>query len=125
MKSTKNLYVVNGQHMRLGRFIMRRSLENSDHLVVDHKDHNPLNNRKENLRVCTKAQNAQNRRALSGVVGYKGVWYEKSLKKYRSCIVINGRTVHLGRYDVPEEAALAYNEAAKEHFGEFAWLNDV
>ena len=92
---------------------------------IDHKNRNTLDNRKENLRLCTQQQNTQNRRPLNGVK-YKGV-FEANLKngkkRYRSCICVNYIGIRLGYFDSEEDAAKAYDKAAIEYHGEFAYLN--
>jgi len=86
---------------------------------LDHINRNRSDNRIENLRPCTHSQNLGNARAKRGK--YKGVSFCKATQKWRA--QLNG---HIGRYDTPEEAALAYNKVAIEHFGsEFAHLNEV
>lgn len=86
---------------------------------VDHRDGDGLNNRRSNLRVCTHAENMQNRVLdRRNRFGASGVWARRG--KYRACIKINRRTIHLGTFETPEEAAAAYHGAAKVLFGEFA-----
>ena len=85
---------------------------------LDHINRDRSDNRIENLRPCTHSQNLGNSRAR--VHKYKGVTFCKTTQKWRA--QLNG---HLGRFDTIEEAALAYNKAAKEHYGEFAKLNEV
>lgn len=93
---------------------------------VDHKNRNGLDNRRENLRVCTHTQNCQNRKARNGVSIFKGVCYEsnsRSKKKWRVRINYGKTRIHIGRFLTEEEAAKAYDKAAKKYFGEFANLN--
>ena len=85
---------------------------------LDHINRVRDDNRIENLRVCTHSQNLGNSRPR--VHRYKGVTLCKTTGKWRA--QLNG---HLGRFDTIEEAALAYNTAATEHYGEFANLNRV
>ena len=92
--------------------------------LSDHIDGDVLNNRKSNLRECSKKQNNRNVTMHSGNrCGYKGVvlWN----KKYRARITVNYKLINLGGFDTPEEAAKAYNEAAIKYFGEFAKLNKI
>lgn len=106
--------------------------------LIDHKDTNGLNYQKSNLRLCTSAQNAQNRKKpkMKTSSKYKGIsatYYKSVYSDYLSITwVANigftnifGRSVqkYLGRFKVEEEAAKAYDEAAREHFGDFARLN--
>jgi hypothetical protein len=93
--------------------------------ICDHIDRDGLNNTDENLRVCTVSQNAMNKAGNKNTKsGYKGVkFYEKRKSKYRACINVGEHEIGLGYYMTAEEAALAYDSAAKKHFGEFARTN--
>lgn len=92
---------------------------------VDHIDGNPLNNTRANLRVCTRRENQQNKRAISGSSRYKGVSYHTSRGTWEAAIQVDGRPRFLGRWRTEREAAEAYNEAARKHFGAFARLNTI
>lgn len=90
-------------------------------LVADHINRNKLDNRKSNLRMATIAENSINTAPLTGK--YKGVSFWK--KKY-ACTITRNETHFLGRYEVEEEAAYAYNVAAKLlPGGEFNYFNPV
>jgi len=93
--------------------------------VVDHIDGNPLNNSLENLRIATKKENAQNKKLLSSknTSGYKGVYFDKGIKKYRAQITAHNVHYHLGSHACPKQAAKAYDKKARELFGEFAKVN--
>lgn len=113
---------IDGQHYFLHRFIM--GLSKGDGLIVDHKNGNGLDNRRSNLRVCTKTQNQQNQRTRhTSVSKYKGVGYYKRDKKWRTRIVYNKKDIELGKFECETCAAIAYDEAAKVYHGEYAWLN--
>lgn len=104
------------------RIFMHRVIMNTPvGLFTDHKDHNGLNNQRDNLRICTNSQNKMNVRP-TGRINYLGVYFEED-KYYRAKIRVNGKSIHLGLFKTPEDAAVAYNEAAKKYFGEFANLN--
>jgi len=85
-------------------------------LVVDHVDCDGLHNWRENLRITTHRNNALNHSAHGGIP-YRGVTQDG--KRYRARC--NGK--HLGNFERVEEAAVAYDMAALEQYGEFAWLN--
>jgi hypothetical protein len=91
---------------------------------IDHRNLNPLDNRKENLRLATIQQNAWNRRRRNGATGYKGI-HRLPNGRFRARIRLNRRPVSLGCFGTPMEAAKAYDEAALKHFGEFARTNGV
>lgn len=97
---------------------------------ADHINHDKLDNRRENLRRCTNMQNHANkpkpRARVSNFIRYKGV-RRSGTPSERWCAAIrtNYKTIHLGSFGTQEEAALAYNRAAVELFGEFACLNEV
>ncbi len=92
-------------------------------LVVDHIDRNSLNNRRSNLRLCTKRQNSFNQRGQRGTSRYKGVYRHKQLKKWAAVIEKNEKQMRLGFFRCEEDAAKAYDKIAKKIFGEFAYLN--
>ncbi len=90
---------------------------------TDHRDRDGLNNQKSNLRDTTTSQNGANRRKqiTHTSSGFKGVSRNNGRgKEWRAGIKVHGKTYNLGSYDIDWEAALAYDRAAKEHFGEYA-----
>lgn len=93
---------------------------------VDHINRNTLDNRKKNLRICTNQQNSYNcvGRRKSERNPYKGVTRTPN-GNYEARIYHNGRTIHLGTFKSPEEAARKRDSAALELQGEFAYLNNV
>jgi hypothetical protein len=89
--------------------------------VVDHRDHDGLNNRWTNLRAADRPQNAANAGALrSNKLGLRGVCLHKPSGRYRATIRANGKQRHLGHFKTAEEARAAYIAAAIEIYGEFA-----
>ena len=100
---------------------MHRVLVGPGHLVVDHIDHDGLNNQRHNLRVATIQLNSANNRNSRNKHGFKGVVQRGD--KFRARISIKKRDVHIGTYKTIEEAARAYDAAAIKEFGEFAKLN--
>lgn len=103
---------------RIHRLIMGVTDKN---IVVDHINHNGLDNRKSNLRICTSGQNTCNcLTSKNNKSGHKGVYWSKERKKWCAQISINNKTKGLGRYDTIEEAIEAREKAAKEYYGEFA-----
>lgn len=91
---------------------------------VDHINGDPLDNRRANLRPATHAQNRRNNRVyMTNASGYKGVYWHKQRRKWQARIQHNSRLRHLGYFDTPIEAARAYDDAARELYGEFAALN--
>jgi hypothetical protein len=106
-------------------FLMHRIIMNcSEKERVDHINHNGLDNRKENLRVCTQSQNMANRRKnKNNTSGYKGVSFLNDRNKFRAEITHNNIHYKVGCFKYAIDAARAYDKKAKELFGEFALLN--
>lgn len=93
-------------------------------MMCDHKDHDTLNNQDDNLRNCTNSQNQWNGKIrIDNKSGYKGVSYHKSTKKWIAQLQKDGNRALFKRYQTAELAAHAYDEKARELFGEFAVLN--
>lgn len=108
--------------------LLHRYLTNApEDMVVDHKDRNPLNNKIENLRICTNAQNSRNRSIHTDKESskFKGVYFNKKKKVWESAIGFEGSQIYLGSFDSEENAAVIYNRKAIELFGEFALLNPI
>lgn len=94
--------------------------------VVDHINMDKLDNRRENLRICTKSQNGMNRGLQTGCSSrFKGVCWHKNRHKWYSYICRDGKSLFLGSYDDEVSAAISYNNKAAELFGEFARLNKI
>lgn len=92
---------------------------------IDHKNGNGLDNRKSNLRPCTKHENMRNVAKAQNPKSscYKGVSYQQGIAKWKAEITFNGRRSYLGVFVDEEKAARAYDAAAVRLFGEFARLN--
>lgn len=95
---------------------------------VDHINHNTLDDRRSNLRHVTMSQNQHNQvHNPARGTKYKGVHESecKSGKRFTAHITHKGKTVHIGVYHTPEEAARAYNKEAIKIRGEFSCLNKI
>lgn len=97
--------------------------------VIDHINRNPKDNRKCNLRLATFAENGRNVKPRpNGKSKYLGVYIHTVAKKYayiKAQILVNNKKIVVGPFKTEEEAALAYNDLASKHFGEFANLNVI
>jgi len=97
-------------------------------MEIDHINGNGLDNRRQNLRIATRSENGANKPKYhrGGYSKYKGVTKANSnTRPWAAWIKEGGESIHLGHFLTEEQAALAYNEAALEYFGEFAYLNEV
>lgn len=92
-------------------------------LCVDHRNGDGLDNRRTNLRLATTPQNGYNRRSTYGRSRFKGVCLNKERTKWWACITANKRTINLGYHATEEQAARAYDVAARKYHGEFACTN--
>lgn len=108
---------------------MHRAIMHLDFLdkrLIDHINHDRLDNRRKNLRICSHLQNIRNsKKQKNNTSGYKGVSFNKNSQKFRAQIRFNNKNMCIGSFECPKEAAKAYNEAALKYHGEFANLNKV
>lgn len=110
-----------GQAIRMHRQIM---FDVGPDKMVDHINGDTLDNRRANLRVCTRGENNRNAQKLRAASSkFKGVSFNKDTGKYRAAICIDGKVTIIGLYPTAMEAALAYDKFAMHIQGEFARLN--
>lgn len=103
---------------------MHRLITDERWLVVDHINRNGLDNRRENLREVSHRQNQWNRmRNRSARSQYKGLSLRRDTGRWWARIQVGEKRLSLGTWATEEEAAYAYDRAAREHYGEFALLN--
>ena len=127
----------NDIHTKMHRMIMGVT---NPKILIDHKDRNPLNNQRSNLRTCNDSQSACNvASARNSTSKYLGVSLQDCKQKYntkegvktsrsiawRATIFKNYKQINIGRFKTEKEAALAYNNKAIELHGEFASLNII
>lgn len=115
---------INGKRKRL--YMHRVLLKAPDGMEVDHKNMNGIDNRKENIRVCTCLENKRHYSVRrDNRTGIKGVSWDKRRQKYRVQISIKGKRLWLGTYNSLSDATTIYNEAARQYYKEFAYLNKI
>lgn len=121
----KNIKVRKRQSMM---FMHRMIMNSSENYHIDHINGDGLDNRRNNLRVCTSRQNSLNRSyTKKNKVGFKGVRLSKrSLSKgYIAQIVNEGKQVYLGYFFTKEDAARAYNKASIKFHGKYGYVNSL
>ena len=104
-------------------YMHREIMQPPPGMVVDHIDHNGVNNSRDNLRVCTRQQNSWNSPGPGNPSGYKGVWHNPKSGRYKAGIIFDGRPICLGSFDDPAEAARVRDRKALELQGPYAYIN--
>lgn len=120
---TSGPYAVHHKRTRpaLTATLLQRFLTGGESDDVDHANGDGLNNRRYNLRPCSRAQNQANaQRSSRNTSGYKGVSWHKGGGSWRAYIRIRGRLKSLGSFSDPVDAAKAYDTAAVAEHGIFA-----
>jgi|SRR3990167_74362 len=113
---------INGGMISLHRYLMGKKIG----FEIDHVNGNKLDNRRKNLRFCSRHQNSANKNKYStNTTGFKGVTWEKQINKFAARITFKYKNITLGRFNTAIEVARAYNKAAVKYFGEFARLNEI
>jgi hypothetical protein len=121
LKRDKDFHAIRRGNIRMHNVIAERKFGKvPDGLVVDHIDHNPLNNVRENIRLATKSQNMWNSvKRCEGSSKLKGVSWNKNAKKFTAKICVNYKQIHLGYFASEQEASEAYNKASAIYHGKF------
>lgn len=108
-------------------YLLHRIIMNCpDHLVVDHINHDKKDNRRENLRICTRSQNNKNIKKANlpnASSQFKGVRWHKGDEKWNARIQVNGEGIWLGNFDTEIAAAEMYDDAAEHFFKDYALFN--
>ena len=129
----KGGYVIHNQHytkdhkrvyfsIRLSRFIMSAPKG----MIVDHINHDLLDNRKENLRICTQSENLMNAKLRKdNSSGVRGIYWIKDKKKYRVEIQKRNKVLFRKYFKTLEEAIQARKKAEKTFFGEYAFIKNA
>lgn len=119
----KNGYVqtnINNKNTEHINLLHRLLMDCPDDKVVDHINHNTLDNRKSNLRICTKYENNKNTRlSKNNTSGTTGVYWNKLKNKWQAGIKVNYKQIHLGYFETKEEAIEARKQAEIDYFGEY------
>jgi HNH endonuclease len=124
LRQRKTLYAYFSRRGHKNAYMHRMICGESDGMEVDHVNGCGLDNRRENLRKCSHAQNIANQGLqTSNTSGYKGVSFNKRDGKFESYICAGGKKAGLGYFSDPKRAAIAYDEAAVRLFGKFAKTN--
>jgi hypothetical protein len=102
------------------KYLHRVIMGEPDNMMIDHIDHNPLNNSRSNLRIVTPQQNMMNRgKHKNNTSGVIGVGWNKASEKWRATIKLNNKENYLGMFDNFEEACQVRKEAEIKYFGEY------
>lgn len=108
---------VNGKVVLVHRLVLGLKIK---HFDVDHINHNTLDNRRCNLRICTRFENLQNRtKSINNKSGYTGVSWSKCRMRWKANIMVRGFQTHLGFFEKKEDAIVKRLEAEVKHFGDF------
>lgn len=107
--------------IQLSRFIV----DAKEDEIVDHEDHDTLNNRKYNLRVTKFQKNTMNRNGKNSnnKSGYRNVFWNSNIEKWSVRLSINYKTINLGDYDDVDEAGRVAEEGRQKYYGEYAGIN--
>lgn len=106
---------------KIGVIMHRLIMDAPKGMVTDHINHNTLDNRRENLRICTQSENNRNIKSLvNSTSKYLGVHWSYLLKRWVASMNTSGKHKYLGIFKTELEAAIIYNIAARKYHGEFA-----
>ena len=106
------------------KLIHRLITDCESNMVVDHINHDKMNNRKYNLRICKQSENSANCKvSVNNSSGVTGVFWDNTVNKWGSHITVNRKSTNLGKFDSFEDAVKARKNAEEKYFGEFSYDN--
>ena len=103
--------IINNKTVGLHQLLLGKKQD----FIIDHRDANPLNNKKQNLRHCTDSQNRMNQKNV------KGYYWDEKREKWRVRIAMNNKQLHLGYFIKKQDAIKVRRQAEQKYFGEFAY----
>ena len=116
-----NGYIKTGAAIGTLRFLHRLILNANKDEYVDHINHNPLDNRKCNLRICTCSQNGANNKQSQSI--YHGIRYDNRSNKWFAVVVVYGKNICSKYYNSIDDAIVARRNLEDKYFGEFSYYN--
>ncbi len=127
IRTERKIHPACGKNHERTVYMHREIMNAPNDMFTDHVNHNRLDNRRENLRLCTQQDNNKNRvkQGNASVSSYKGVRWNKESRIWRASIWNAKKCIELGYFSSEIKAAEAYNEAAVKYHGEFANLNNI
>lgn len=121
--ATRIITVCRSPRIRINIHMHREIMHAPTKLCVDHIDRNGLNNKRNNLRICTTKENQKNKGIQkNNTSGFKGVMWDKGCLKWRAQIQNDKKKIHLGLFDTVVEAYQEYCKASVIHHGKFSNL---
>lgn len=126
-ETKRSIIRINGKNYRCSRVVyyLATGVDPGSN-EVDHIDQDSSNNNIQNLRLANRSQNAANMKLKSNnATGFKGVSWHKARDLFRCTIALNGKSKQLANHICPLRLAYEYNVFAKEHYKEFAVLNQI
>jgi len=118
------VYAAASPHKRVTVYMHRLLLDAPAGARVSHHDHDGLNNRRSNISIRTCSEILRHNRGNGrNSSGYRGVTYNRQIKRWVAQIGMDGVNTYIGTRDTAEDAARLYDETVRERFGEFASTN--
>lgn len=122
--NNRKWYVAKKDALGRSEYLHRFILNAKPGEIVDHKNGDTFDCRRNNLRICNRFENSQNApRHRNNKSGYKGVHWNSKLGKWKVEITARRKRVYVGIFDLLDDAVSAYDEAARKHHRDFAKLN--
>ena len=127
-RAKENIFYLARKEKTTGKVFLfhREVLVPNSSEVIDHRNHDTLDNRRVNIRCCSRQENQRNRKKFRNSTSqYKGVHWEKSRKLWKASITINRKCIKLGRFKNEIDAARVFDFVSTQFYGDFAITNNL